>query len=92
MTKKQRVLNNVRDWIDEMPKDVAANHHVDRIASHYGVDLQQTLEKMSYAELSVLLCLIVGQNAKAHGDSRKWAADRKARNEPCEVVQLRLVK
>lgn len=93
MTKRQRTLNTVRDWIGELPKSTAAMHHVDRAMTHYGVDLHATLEKMSYADLSVLLCLIVAQNAKACDDQRKWFSEhRSATRQPCEVIKLRVVK
>lgn len=92
MSKKQRILNMVQDWLNETPKSVAATYHINRIQEYYGVDLHATLSKMTYAELSVLLCCMVAQNAKAHDDARKWNAELKASKPLAPVIHLKLVK
>ncbi len=94
MTKKQLVRGMINDWIAEMPAVGDGQYHVDSLVTNLsGADLHKTLDGMTYAELSTVLCLIVAQNAKACEDQRKWFREnREATRQPCPVVHLKVVK
>lgn len=72
-SKKDQVIITIIDWVKECQKYPSSNHTLLRLTTHYGVDdLRATLDTMTYAQLSTVLCLAVACSTKAHEDQRKW--------------------
>ena len=95
-TSKTHVRKMLNSWLEELPSHIPSNHHLERLKSVYGVDLEKTLNGMTYAQLSTVLCVLVAQNTKAYDDCRKHMASLEESatesRKPREVVHLRVVK